>query len=57
MSRLLTSSFVTLVHQCQALPARHRSTIIRGDLFHFGPMSRFFVAGITQNHSIIVEGV
>jgi hypothetical protein len=57
LSPLLTLSFVTLVHQRQALPARHRSTIIRGDPFHFGPMSPFFVARITQNHAIIVEGV
>jgi hypothetical protein len=57
MSSALTSSFVTLVKQRQALPARHSSTIISGDAFHFGPMRSFFVPRITQNHAVIIEGV
>src|SRR5579871_1759737 len=46
-----------LMKQCQAFPARHRGVILRGDPFHFRPMSRFLVARITQHHAVRVESV
>jgi len=50
-------NLVTLVQQRQALPTRHRSLIICGNPFHFGPMGSFSVARITQDHAVVVEGV
>jgi hypothetical protein len=50
-------SFIALVQQRPALPARHRSAILRSDALHFGPMRGFLVARIAQDHAIIIEGV
>jgi hypothetical protein len=50
-------SFVALVQQRQALPAGHRGAVIRGDPFHFGPMSSFFVARIAQKHPVVIKAV
>jgi len=51
------SSLVALIQQRQALPARYRGAIVRGDPFHFSPMRRFPVARVAQHHAIVVEGV
>src|SRR4051794_39430241 len=40
-------SFVALVQQGSALPARHRSSVVRGDAFHLGTVSGLPVARIT----------
>jgi hypothetical protein len=46
-----------LVQERQALPARDRRAIFRGDAFHFGPMSRFLVARVAQDHTVFIERV
>lgn len=46
-----------LVEQRKALPAGHCGLIILGDPFHLGPVSRFLVARIAQNHSVLIEGM
>ena len=56
-SLLLISRFIPPVQQCQALPARHRVAIVRGNAFHLRSMRRFPVARITQDHAMLVEGV
>src|SRR5437762_3281257 len=53
----LSSSFVALVEQRETLPARHRSTVLSGDSLHFGPVSRFLVARVAKNHTVLIEGV
>src|SRR2546425_782184 len=54
---LSPSSLVALVLQRQALSARHRGAVLRGNAFHFGPVSRFLVARIAQYHAVLREGV
>src|SRR5262245_39925643 len=50
-------AFRDLVQQPQALLARHRLTILRGDAFHFGPVCGLAVARIAEDHAVLVEGV
>ena len=50
-------SSLTLVEQYQALPARHRRAIIRGDPLHLGPVRRLPVPTVAQYHPILIEGV
>src|SRR5260370_37371111 len=57
VSLAFISSLVALVQGRQALPACHLGAIIRANPFHFGPMSSFLVAGVTQNHAILVQSV
>ena len=56
-SRPLIPSPIAVMQQRQALPARHRGAIIGGDSFHCGPMCGFLVAGVTQNHAVLIQGV
>lgn len=50
-------SLLALVQQRQALPARDRGEIVRSDPFHFGSMSSFLVARITQDHAVVIESM
>jgi hypothetical protein len=57
MSPPLVSGLVALVQQRQALRARDGGAVLRGDSFHFGPMSGFLITRITEYHAVLVEGV
>jgi hypothetical protein len=46
-----------LVHQIDALAARHRGAIGCRDSFHVGPVGGFLVARIAQYHTVFVDGV
>ena len=54
---ILAIRSLAIVEQQQALPAGYRCSIIRGDAFHFGAMSGFFIARVAQDHAVVIEGM
>jgi hypothetical protein len=56
-AKRLLPGLVPCVQQRQALTARHRGVVVRGDPFHRGPVGGLPVPGVTQDHAILIEGV